>query len=388
MKGNPRIFALVVAAGSGARAGGKRPKQYQRIAGKPMIRYSLQALARHAAIAGVQAVIAPEHASYYNEAVSGLDVLPVVHGGAERQDSVRAGLAALAAHKPDYVLIHDAARPFLPQAVITRILGALGPETGVVPALPVTDTIRRHRAGKWEEVEREGLMRMQTPQAFPFTELLALQAEDVAKFTDDAALWLAAGRRLDYALGDERLRKVTTADDITWAEETAQRTTRVVTGSGFDVHKLVVADGKKSVTLGGVAIAHDKKLEGHSDADVVLHALTDALLGALGEGDIGQHFPPSDAKWKGADSRQFVADAVRRLNVRGGEVSHADITVICEAPKIGPHRDAMRQSIAELLGVARERVNVKATTTEGLGFTGRGEGIAAQATVTLALEAA
>jgi len=364
---------------------GEIPKQYRPVAGKPLLRYSLLALANHPSIAGVQVVIAPEHRAYYKEAAEGLSLLEPVAGGAERQDSVKAGLKALAPRQPDYVLIHDAARPFLDRAVIDRVLEKLTPDNAVVPALPAADTLRRHRGGQWEEIEREGVLRMQTPQGFPFRALLDLQAEDIARFTDDAALWLAAGRALDYALGDERLRKVTTAEDIAWADETARRAARVAVGSGYDVHKLVMAGGKDSVTLGGVAIAHAKTLEGHSDADVVLHALTDALLGALGEGDIGMHFPPGEAQWKGADSKQFVADAMRRLKARGGAVAHADVTIICESPKIGPHREAMRGVIAKLLGVAPAQVNIKATTTEGLGFTGRGEGIAAQAVVTLSL---
>jgi 2-C-methyl-D-erythritol 4-phosphate cytidylyltransferase/2-C-methyl-D-erythritol 2,4-cyclodiphosphate synthase len=382
MNQQPRIFALVVAAGSGKRAGGTVPKQYAKIGGKPLLRHSLQALKTHPDIAGVQVVIDPLHTEYYAGAACGLDLLPPAHGGAARQDSVRAGLKALAANRPDYVLIHDAARPFLSQAILSRIIGALAPDSAVMPALAVADTVRRLHHERWEEVPRDGLLRIQTPQGFPFAKLLGLMAGDIAQATDDAALWLAAGYPLRYVEGEERLRKVTNAADMQWAEERARGAARIAVGSGFDVHRF--ADGG-AVILGGIAIPHDKKLEGHSDADVVLHALVDAILGALAEGDIGRHFPPGDPRWKGADSKQFTAEACRRVYARGGRIEHADVTVICEAPKIDPHREAMRQAVASMLGVPLSRVSIKATTTEGLGFTGRGEGIAAQAMVTLAL---
>ncbi|MEJ0009098.1 MAG: 2-C-methyl-D-erythritol 2,4-cyclodiphosphate synthase [Alphaproteobacteria bacterium] len=418
MKQNPRIFALIVAAGTGARAVGPVPKQYLPIAGRPMLRFSMAALAGHGRIEAVQVVIARGHEKYYEQAAASFIpppaggrlgggpgqgsalprphpnpppmgegiLLPPVIGGVERQDSVRAGLAALAAHRPDYVLIHDAARPFLTHGVIDRLLAKMAADKGVVPALKLADTVRRLENGKWEEVDRHGLLRMQTPQLFPYGKLCELQKEDIAVFTDDAGLWLAEGLALDYALGEEGLRKVTTHEDIAWAESFARG--RIAVGSGFDVHRLAAGGGSKGIMLGGVAIAHDKVLEGHSDADVVLHALTDAILGAIGEGDIGMHFPPGDEQWKGADSAQFVREALRLTSARGGRIAHADVTIICEAPKIGPHRDAMRARIAELLALSPAQVSVKATTTEGLGFTGRGEGIAAQATVTLELPGA
>lgn len=378
----PRIFALIVAAGSGVRAGGGMPKQYRPLGGKSLLRYSVEAFARHPAIAGTLIAIGPDHGTYYKEATQGLNLLPPVIGGKERADSVKAGLAGLAKEKPDYVLVHDAARPFLSAALIDRVVKALRPGRGVVPALPMADTVRRLVKKDWEEVERSGLMRIQTPQGFPFKELSELQTEDVATFTDDAALWLAGNLPLDYVEGDERLRKVTNEEDIAWAEAAARG--RVATGFGYDVHRLV--DGI-AIMLGGISIPHNKKLDGHSDADVVLHALVDAILGALAEGDIGQHFPPSDPKWKSADSSLFVEEAVRRVAARGGSILHADLTVICEAPKLAPHRAAIQQRIASLLNVAPEKVGVKATTTEGLGFTGKGEGIAAQAVVTLSLPA-
>ncbi len=387
MAKKPKILALLVAAGSGSRVGEGLPKQYRPIAEKPLLRYSLEAFLSHPDIAGVAVVIAPGHEKYYDAGVAGLKLLPPVIGGVERQDSVKAGLEALAAHKLakggiDYVLIHDAARPFLSHDVISRVIAALTPEHGVVPTLPMADTVRRFRSGHWEEVDREGLMCIQTPQGFPFGPLCELQSEDVARFPDDAALWLAANLKLRYVEGEENLRKVTNADDITWAEHTARGAMRTAIGFGYDVHRLV--DGT-SITLGGVSIPHDKKLDGHSDADVALHALVDAILGALAEGDIGQHFPPSDPTWKGADSARFVEQAVRRVAARGGVIAHADLTIICEAPKISPHRDGMRATIASLLGIDIARVSVKATTTEGLGFTGRHEGIAANAVVTLSL---
>ncbi len=380
----PTIFALVVAAGAGIRAGGGVPKQYQHIAGKPLIRYSLEAFLTHSRIAGVLVVVAPEHRAQYEAATAGLVLLPPVSGGTERQDSVKAGLAALAVRQPDYVLIHDAARPFVSATVIDRVIEALAADIAVVPTLPMADTVRRYIAKKdtWEEIPREGLLRIQTPQAFPFQKLLDLHASNTAPVTDDAALWLAANKKLQHIAGEYRLRKVTTVEDLMWAENAARAQHRIATGLGYDVHRFAQGTG---VTLGGITIAHDQKLEGHSDADVALHALVDAILGALAEGDIGAHFPPSDPRWKGADSALFVAEAVRLMRARGGALLHADVTIICETPKIGPHREAIKQRIATLLDVPVTRVGIKATTTEGLGFTGRKEGIAAQALVTLSL---
>lgn len=378
MKENQRIAALIVAAGIGARMGGGVPKQYRPIAGKPMLRHALEALLAHPAVGMVQVVIHPDHAPLYEAASAGLSLLPAIHGGAQRADSVLAGLTALAAHQPDAVLVHDAARPFLSAEMLTRLIAALEPEVAVLPALPVVDTVRRQQGDGWEEVPRDGLWRMQTPQAFPFAPFYALHRTSPAPLTDDAALWLDAGYKLAYVEGQERLRKMTTAEDFAWAESQFPR--RVATGSGYDVHALVAGDG---VVLGGVTIAHDRMLEGHSDADVALHALTDALLGSAAAGDIGSHFPPSDPRWKGADSAQFVREAVRLVKERGGRIEHADLTLICEAPKIGPHRDAMRARIAALLDIPIDYISVKATTTEQLGFTGRREGIAAQATATV-----
>jgi len=383
----PRIAVLIVAAGVGQRVGGPMPKQYQILAGKPMLRHSVERFLANPRIAQVQVVIHPEHADHYAAAVEGLTLPPPVFGGAERQDSVRLGLAAMAEDPPRVVLVHDAARPFVSDAVIERLLSVITPDRAAVPALAVADTVRRYDQGHWEEVSRTNLLRIQTPQAFPYRMLARLHDDAMASAlaTDDAALWVAAGLALEYVQGEEQLNKMTTAEDIACAHALLPR--RMATGMGFDVHQLMPAGGKHTMRIGGIDIAHDHKLHGHSDADVVLHAVTDALLGALGEGDIGTHFPPGDPQWKGADSRRFVEEAVRLVKARGGIIQHVDTTVICEAPKIGPHREAMRAAMAALLGVPLSYVSVKATTTEKLGFTGRGEGVAAQAVATLSLPA-
>ena len=386
MAKNPKIFALVLAGGNGLRAGGERPKQYQAVGGMPLLAYGVKAFLTHPAIAGVQVVIGAGHEAWYRQTLaqlpSGAQLLEPVLGGSERQYSVRAGLTALAAHAPDYVLIHDAARPFVSHGIINAILEKLDDKTGVAPALPMADTVRRLHHDAWEDVPREGLLRIQTPQAFPYATLAEIEHEDIAMFTDDAGLWLAMQRPLVYVTGDERLRKVTSSDDVIWAEGEAVRAWRTVVATGYDVHRFTAGD---HVMLGGVSVPHTHGLEGHSDADVVLHALVDAVLGALAEGDIGQHFPPSDPRYKGADSAQFVQAARARVEARGGRIEHVDITVVAETPKLAPHRDAIRHSIASLIAVELSAVAVKATTTEGLGFTGRAEGVAAMATVTLCL---
>lgn len=384
----PHIYALIVAAGTGTRAGGELPKQYQPIGGKAMLRHSVERLSRHPGITGVQVVIHPEHHALYTHAVEGLNLLPPVYGGTERSDSVRAGLNALSLYHPEYVLIHDAARPFLPGAVLDAILDKLAPGHAVAPAIAVPDTVRRLRDGAWEEVSREGLMRIQTPQAFPFDPLKRIYSGN-AVATDDVALWLAAGMPLEYIIGSEELRKVTTSADIADAEQRAHHAhrvgSRIAIGQGVDVHVLMPAGDKHLMRLGGIDISHDHKLYGHSDADVVLHAIADAIYGALAEGDIGAHFPPSDERLKGADSKMFVEHARARLHARNGILQHVDVTIMCEQPKISPHRDAMRTAIAAMLGVPLVRVAVKATTTEKLGFTGRSEGVMANAVATILL---
>ena len=386
MKENPRIFALIVAAGTGSRAGGSSPKQYQQLGGKPLLRYSLETFANHPAIAGVQVVIHPDHGAEYSIAAHGLTLLDPVHGGAERSDSVRAGLKALAMHQAEYVLIHDAARPFLSSAMIDEIIAHLTPHQAVIPALPVVDTLRRFDGEQWQEVAREGLVRVQTPQAFPFGKLLAIfNAAPETTATDDAALWLAAGGTLRYVVGDEELHKVTTQADIERAQKQIASTRRVAIGMGYDVHALMPAGEKQVIRLGGIDIANAHALHGHSDADVVLHAIVDALLGSVCEGDIGSHFSPGDARWKGADSAVFIEEARARVAAHGGIIQHLDITIIGEQPKISPQREAMRARIAELLQLPLARISVKATTTEKLGFTGREEGIACHALATVAL---
>lgn len=387
-----RTIALIVAAGRGERAGGGLPKQYRPLAGVPVLRRSLAAFAGHPRVDGVRVVIADGHRAHYDAAVAGLDLLPPVLGGTERQESVRLGLESLAASSPDAVLIHDAARPLVPAAVIDRVLDALEGAPAALPVLPVVDTLKRGTDGlATETVPRAGLWRAQTPQGFRFREILAAhrRAAGGPPATDDAAIAERAGLPVALVDGDEAAAKLTTGDDLARAEailaarpDGRRLETRV--GTGFDVHRIGPGD---VMMLGGVAVPSHGGLIGHSDADVALHALTDAILGALADGDIGAHFPPSDPQWRGAASDRFLADAVRRVRARGGRILHLDLTIICERPKIGPHREAIRARVAAICGVAVGRVSVKATTTERLGFTGRQEGVAAQAAATLELPA-
>jgi 2-C-methyl-D-erythritol 4-phosphate cytidylyltransferase/2-C-methyl-D-erythritol 2,4-cyclodiphosphate synthase len=378
--------ALVVAAGRGERFGGRGPKQYESLAGRPLLHHGLAALAGHPGIAGVRAVIHADDRALYERAAEGLDLLNPVPGGASRQDSARLGLESLEGLAPRHVLIHDGARPLLPAAVIDRVLQALERSPGAVAALPVTDTLKREENGLVAAtVARQGLWRAQTPQGFDYAAILAAhRAAAGAELTDDAAVAERAGLPVALVQGAPQNLKVTTPEDLARAETImaggAADETR--TGSGFDVHRFGPGD---HVTLCGVRVPHDKALLGHSDADVALHALTDALLGALGAGDIGMHFPPSDPRWRGADSALFLRDACARVAALGGRIVNVDVTVICEAPKLAPHRAAMLVRLAELMEIAPERVNVKATTTEGLGFAGRGEGVAAQASATIIL---
>jgi 2-C-methyl-D-erythritol 4-phosphate cytidylyltransferase / 2-C-methyl-D-erythritol 2,4-cyclodiphosphate synthase len=383
------VAAVVVAAGRGLRAGGGGPKQYRRIAGEPVIRLSLRTLTEHAAIAMVQPVIHPEDAALFGAAAAGFRLLEPVLGGATRQASVRAGLEALSERRPDLVLVHDAARPFASAALISRGIESVPAGGGAVPALPVADTIKTVDASGTvtATLERAQLRAVQTPQAFDFPALLAAHRRAAAAgredFTDDAALAEWAGIQVTTFEGEAANMKLTTADDfVRLGAADLAALTDVRTGFGFDVHAFGPGD---HVTLGGVRIAHLQGLSGHSDADVVLHALVDAILGALADGDIGVHFPPSDPQWRGASSDRFLAFAVERVRARGGRIAHLDVNVVCEAPRIGPHRDAMRQRIAEIAGVSAERVGVQATTSEKLGYIGRGEGMAAFATATVRL---
>jgi 2-C-methyl-D-erythritol 4-phosphate cytidylyltransferase / 2-C-methyl-D-erythritol 2,4-cyclodiphosphate synthase len=383
------VAAIVVAAGRGLRAGGEIPKQYRRIGEVPVIRPSLALFALHAEVAAVQPIIHPDDADLFNQGAAGLNVLPWVAGGATRQASVRAGLDSLRSRSPDIVLIHDAARPFASAGLVSRAIAAAVERKAAIPALPVVDTVKKIKEDGTivETLDRSRLVTVQTPQAFSYKLLVeahrrAAQAgrED---FTDDAALAEWAGIAVSVFDGEQANVKLTTAEDFIRAE--AARSTAlsdVRTGSGYDVHTF--GDGDH-VMLGGVRIPHTHGVVGHSDADVALHALTDAILGALADGDIGQHFPPSDPQWRGASSDSFLAFACEKVRARGGVIANLDTTIVCEAPRVGPHRDAMRERIAAIAGIAADRVGVKATTSEQLGFTGRREGIVAMATATIRL---
>lgn len=320
----------------------------------------------------------------YRDAMADLDLAPPVAGGATRQDSVRLGLAALADQGPAKVLIHDGARPIVPAAMIGRVVDALDHNPAAIPALPVNDTLKRAADGIISAtVDRADLWLAQTPQGFRFDAIRdAHETVQDGAHTDDAAVAEAAGMAVALVAGAVENIKITTEEDLLRAGRWLAAASEARVGSGFDVHRFGPGDG---VRLAGVTIAHDQALIGHSDADVVLHAVTDAILGALGAGDIGEHFPPSDPSWRDADSAQFLLHAVELMAARGGRISHIDVTIICERPKISPHRAVMAASLATILGLTPDRVSIKATTTEGLGFTGRGEGIAAQATATLAL---
>lgn len=377
---SPAFSAIVVAAGSGSRAGGG--KQWRRLGGKPVVRWSVEALLD----AGAQdvVVVTPEGADIeLAEALSGLSGWRAVTGGAARADSVRNGLSALDAAGEHPVLIHDAARPLLSGTIIRRVLEGLSDADGALPALPVADSLRRAVDGVvGDTVDREGLWRAQTPQAFRLRTIrdayAAWTGPDAP--TDEATVVQRAGGRVRIVEGDIRLTKLTFAEDFAMAEQMIPRSVRV--GQGFDAHRWGPGE---SVWLCGVEIPHDQTLIGHSDADAGLHALTDALLGAMGDGDIGDHFPPTDPRWKGAASDQFLIHAVERLTARGGRLLNVDVTLICERPKVKPHRQVMRERLAEILDLPLDAVGVKATTTEAMGFTGRGEGLAAQAIATIEL---
>ena len=378
-------IALVVAAGRGSRLGGALPKQYLDLGGKTLLRHALDSLTRHGGIASVRVVFDPGDAALYEQATLGLDLLPPVAGGAKRQDSVRLGLESLAAMNPARVLVHDGARPFLDAGLVDRVLAALDRAPAAIPALPVLDTVKRCFSGMVvETIDRANLWRAQTPQGFRYKDILAAHRAVIGEdFPDDAAVAERAGLPVRLVEGSEDNIKVTTPEDLTRAAGIlAGRLGEVRTGQGFDVHAFGPGD---HVWLCGVKLLFDKALVGHSDADVGLHALTDAILGALGAGDIGVHFPPIDAKWRDAPSYKFLRYAADLVKQAGGAISHVDVTLICERPKIGPHRAAMVKRVAEILELDEKRVSVKATTTEQLGFTGRGEGIAAQAVATLRL---
>lgn len=386
--------ALIVAGGRGHRAGGEIPKQYQLLGGIPLITHSIARLLDHPAIDRVQVVIHRDDGTFYHDAIKNLadakKLAPACFGGSQRQDSVRLGLEALAATNPtDLVLIHDAARPFVTEAEIDRLLAALTTSPGAILAVPVVDTLKRadEQGRMLGGADRTGLWRAQTPQAFHFQAILdAHRAAAGQSLTDDAAVAEQAGLAVLCVTGRDENFKVTAPEDFQRAERQlllARPDIRV--GQGFDVHAFDAEPGRRALVLAGIELSHSHGLAGHSDADVALHALTDALLGAIGDGDIGAHFPPSDVRWKGVASERFLRHAVDLVHKRDGLIAHLDLTIICEAPKVGPYREAMRKRIAGICGLPVDRVAVKATTTEKLGFTGRREGIAAQAVATVRL---
>ena len=378
--------ALVVAAGRGERIGGDVPKQYLALAGRPLLVHSVAAFAGHRAVEAVRVVIHPDDRARYHAAVAGLDLLEPVDGGATRQESVLLGLESLESLAPGRVLIHDAARPAVDGGVIDRVLAALDSAPAAIPALAVSDTLKRGENGLVAAtVDRAGLWRAQTPQGFRYADILAAhRAAAGGALTDDAAVAEAAGLAVSLVAGSEDNVKVTTADDLARAGRIVGAGLESRVGMGFDVHRFEPGD---HVMLCGVRIGHDRGLAGHSDADAGLHALVDAVLGALGAGDIGAHFPPGDPQWADADSGVFAARTARMVADAGGVIAHLDVTIACEQPRVGPHRTAMAARVAELFGVDAGRVSVKATTTERLGFLGRGEGVAALAVATLRLPA-
>lgn len=378
--------AIVVAAGKGVRAGGGLPKQYRMLAGKPVLRHAVEAMCGHPGIGPVLVVVAEGEEEHANAILQGLDVAICI-GGDTRQQSVLRGLEQLERLEADgpvpaNVLVHDAARPLVPADMIDRVIAALSDAPGACPALPVVDSLRRGESVIEQEVARDGLWRVQTPQGFHFKPLITAHRAAAEGATDDAEILRRAGHAVRIVEGDERAMKLTLPGDFDSAGRYLDWD--MVTGTGYDVHRFGPGD---HVWLCGVQIPHDHGLIGHSDADVALHALTDAILGALGAGDIGTHFPPSDPQWKGARSGQFLAHAAGLVSAAGGRIIHCDITLICEAPRIGPHRPAMLAELERLLEAHQPRLSVKATTTERLGFTGRKEGMAAQACATLRLPA-
>jgi 2-C-methyl-D-erythritol 4-phosphate cytidylyltransferase / 2-C-methyl-D-erythritol 2,4-cyclodiphosphate synthase len=385
-------IAIIVAAGRGTRAGAGGPKQYRDLAGRAVLVWTAEAFLSHDEIDAVRVIIHRDDRAEYDAAMDGLlahpKLMPPVDGGAERQDSVRLGLKSLEENTPAKVLIHDAARPFIDGPTISRVISALGDHDGAIAALPVHDTIKQAKSGALIQttIPRDALWRAQTPQGFQFQKILTAHSAAIGeRLTDDAAVAEAAGLSVALVAGSPNNMKITQAEDFGMAETLLGRRTGKMeyrTGHGFDVHAF--EDGN-AVMICGVEIPHDKKLKGHSDADVGMHALTDAILGAIGEGDIGDHFPPSDPQWKGAPSHVFLEKARDLVEAHKGCITHCDVTLICEAPKIGPHRLSMRATLALILNISDQRISIKATTTEQLGFTGRREGVAAMATATVAL---
>lgn len=384
-----KVAAVIVGGGSGVRAGGENPKQYQLIGNSIVIYQTLSAFARHPAIALVQPVIGKGHEGLFAAAAGGLDILPPVIGGATRQESCRAGLVALEAHAPTHVLIHDAARPFISAALIDRVITLLSAQDCVLPALLVADTLKRVQDGTVvSTIDRSGMWTVQTPQGFSYPDILAAHRKAArdgkSDFTDDAAVAEYAGLAVALVAGDESNRKLTTSQDIARANRDLV-TDDIRIGQGTDVHAFEAGD---HVTLCGVPIPHTAQLKGHSDADAAMHALTDAILGAIGEGDIGTHFPPNDPQWKDVASSIFLAKAMALLKAHGGRIGNADLTILSEAPKISSHVPAMKAVLSPLLEIGEDRIAIKATTAETLGFIGRGEGLMATATVLVKLRTA
>ncbi|MGI4733187.1 MAG: bifunctional 2-C-methyl-D-erythritol 4-phosphate cytidylyltransferase/2-C-methyl-D-erythritol 2,4-cyclodiphosphate synthase [Janthinobacterium lividum] len=382
----PRTVALLMAAGTGARIGGDVPKQFLTLGDASIVAHAFRALAGHPAVGDVVVVTGADQVATMRQALAGIAsaAVRIVVGGTTRRASVEAGLDALADDPPVRVLIHDAARPFLPPDVVDRLLAALHDHDGAIPALPVADTLVRWDGQLGETVDRQGLYRVQTPQAFVYDAVVAAHRSWPADrdATDDAQMVRSSGLKVAIVAGDTMLEKITHPQDLSAAQARAGQATETRSATGFDVHRL---EAGEELWLGGVLIPHDRGLSGHSDADVALHALTDALLGTIAQGDIGTHFPPSDPQWRGASSDRFLRHAAGLIADRGGRITFVDLTLICEEPKIGPHRPAIRARVAELLDLDESRVSIKATTTERLGFTGRGEGIAAQACATVTL---
>ncbi|MDT8265570.1 bifunctional 2-C-methyl-D-erythritol 4-phosphate cytidylyltransferase/2-C-methyl-D-erythritol 2,4-cyclodiphosphate synthase [Roseomonas mucosa] len=378
-----RVVALLVAAGRGQRFGTTEPKQFLALAGRPVLRHAAEALLADGLVEAVLPVCSAGEEGRVSALLDDLPILPPVQGGIARQDSVRAGLEALAANPPDVVLVHDAARPVLRPGTVRAVVEALERHHGAIPALPVSDTLKLCGEGVIAgTVPRDNLFRAQTPQGFRFATLLEAHRNGPVGATDDAALLEAAGHSVALVPGSEENVKVTYPSDLERLEAARRGALLPRVGTGYDVHRMVAG---RPMILCGVRIEHETGLDGHSDADVGIHALCDAIYGAMAEGDIGRHFPPSEAQWKDADSARFLRHAAGLVRERGGLIANADVTLICERPKITPHAPAMRARLAELMGIPLGRVSVKATTSERLGFTGRGEGIAAQAAVSVLL---
>jgi 2-C-methyl-D-erythritol 4-phosphate cytidylyltransferase/2-C-methyl-D-erythritol 2,4-cyclodiphosphate synthase len=376
-----KIIALIVAGGFSKRFNGEFPKQYFSIGEFSILKQTIDKFISSKFIDAVQVVIRPEDIDLYNEATKALNLLPVCFGGETRGDSVCNGLKAIAQYDPEFVLIHDACRPFLSTNLIDKITQLLKFEEHltVIPAIAITETVKRIDNNISQAINRDNLFLIQTPQGFNFKKILHLTTQNEHNFTDESSLFEAHNIPIHYILGEKENIKITCKEDVIMNKE-------IRTGSGFDAHRFSTQDSEHNkIILGGIAIPYNRKLEAHSDGDVLIHALVDAILGSIGEGDIGMHFPPSDAKWKNADSKLFLIHTNELLKAKQGKINNLDITVICEKPRLGIYREQIRSNIAAILGILITQVNIKATTTEKMGFTGREEGIAVSAIVTISL---